>query len=137
MDFGQVVIRICLSDPLSKNAVSAFEILCKLLSFTLKDSWRNLADHQCTSITKGSINHIKHNVHVHTTFCHNGGLTRNFMFNGSIYYVLYLQMLRFYLVLPLCSICTNISRRDVVKQNDSEVGSDIITIVLDTSNIGQ
>ena len=27
--------------PLSKNAVSAFQISCELLSFTLKDSWRN------------------------------------------------------------------------------------------------
>ncbi len=31
----------CTSAPLSKNAVSAFQISCKLLSFTLKDSWRN------------------------------------------------------------------------------------------------
>ena len=28
------------SAPLSKNALSAFQISCKLLSFTLKDSWR-------------------------------------------------------------------------------------------------
>ena len=37
-------IRICLdisSAQPSKNAVSAFQITCKLLSFTLKESWTN------------------------------------------------------------------------------------------------
>ena len=29
------------SDPLSKNAVSAFQITCKLLSVSLEDSWIN------------------------------------------------------------------------------------------------
>ena len=32
--------KICTA-PLSKNAVSSFQISCKLLSFTLIDSWRN------------------------------------------------------------------------------------------------
>ncbi len=96
------------SAPPSKNAVSAFQISCKILSFDLEDSWRNfiqtiffylenvlkkLAGDQCSSITKGSIYHIKH-----TTFYHNSGLTRNMTFNGSICYVLYLQILRFYFV---------------------------------------
>ncbi len=42
-----------ISDPLSKNASSAFQILCKLLSFKLKDSWIKLVDDQRSSITKG------------------------------------------------------------------------------------
>ena len=50
-------------------------------------------------ITKGSIYHIKHNVH--TTFCHGRGLTWNLTFNESIYYVSYLQILRSYLVWQL------------------------------------
>ena len=37
-----------------------------------------------------------HNL-LYTTFYHSSGLTRNLMFNGSIYYVLYLQILCFYL----------------------------------------
>ncbi len=49
-----------------------------------------------SSITKGSIYHIKH--YVHTIFYHTSGLSRNWVFNGSIYYVLYLQILRSYLV---------------------------------------
>ncbi len=56
---------------------------------------KKLADDQCSSITKGSIYHINH--YVHTTFYHSSGLTRNLMFNGSICYVLYLQILHFYL----------------------------------------
>ncbi len=44
-----------LSAPLRKNAVSALQILCKLLSFTLEDSWR---DDQYLSITKDSIYEI-------------------------------------------------------------------------------
>ncbi len=46
---------------------------------------KKLADDQCSSITKGSIYHIKHNVH--TASYHSSGLTRNFMFNGSIYFM--------------------------------------------------
>ncbi len=80
------------SPPLSKNAVSAFQISSKLLCFTLKDSWRNyIADDQYSSITEGSIYYFKHTYH-------SSGLTRNCMFNGNIYYGLYLQILRFYLV---------------------------------------
>ncbi len=48
------------SAPPSKNAVSAFPISCKLLSFTLEVSWRNLQIISCSSITKGSICHISH-----------------------------------------------------------------------------
>ena len=46
--------------PLCKNAVSTLQFLCKLLSFTLKDSFKKLADDQYSSITKGTIYHIKH-----------------------------------------------------------------------------
>ncbi len=87
----------CISAPLSKNAVSALPISCKLYSFTLKRFLKKLADNQCSSITKGSICYIKHNVQVHTTFSHRW-MIRNLAFNGSIYYVLNLQILCFYLV---------------------------------------
>ena len=45
------------SAALSKNAVSAFQIPCKLLSFGR--FLKKLADDQCSSLTKGSIFHIK------------------------------------------------------------------------------
>ncbi len=45
---------------LSKNAVSAFQISYKLLSFTLERVLKKLADNQYSSITKGSIHHVKH-----------------------------------------------------------------------------
>ena len=81
--------------PPSKNTVYASQISCKLLSFYLERFLKKLADDQCSSITKGSIYHIKHNVH--TTFSYSSGLTRNWVINGSIYYILYLQILCFYL----------------------------------------
>ncbi len=91
------------SAPLSKNAVSAFQISFKLVAqvFYLERFLKKLADDQLfSSITKGSIYHIKH---VHTIFYHSSGLTRNLMFNGSIYYDLYFQILRFYLVRQHCN----------------------------------
>ncbi len=48
------------SAPPSKNAVSAFPISCKLLSFTLEELLKKLVDDQCSSITKCSIYHINH-----------------------------------------------------------------------------
>ncbi len=51
--------RIATAAP-SKNAVSAFQISYKLLSFYLDRFLKKLADDQCSSITKGSIYHIKH-----------------------------------------------------------------------------
>ncbi len=94
------VLLAAFSAPPSKNAVSAFQISCKLLFFYLGRFLKNLADDQWSSLTKGSISHIKH--YVHTTFYHSSWLTRNLMFNGSIYYVLYLQILRFYLGRQTC-----------------------------------
>ncbi len=43
-----------------KNTVSAFEVSSKLLFFTLKNSKIQKIDDQCSSVTKGSICHIKH-----------------------------------------------------------------------------
>ena len=57
---------------------------------------KKLADDQCSSITKDSICHITHNVH--TTFYHGSGLSWNCTFNGSICFVWYLHILRFYYV---------------------------------------
>ncbi len=54
---------------------------------------KKLADDQCSSVTKGSINHINSTKKKPFT---SSGLTRNWIFNGSIYYALYLQILRFY-----------------------------------------
>ncbi len=42
--------------------------------------------------------YLPYQSYAHTTFYHSSGLTRNYMFNGSIYCVLYLQILQFYLV---------------------------------------
>ncbi len=87
--------------PPSKNAVSACQISWKLLSFTTFYYFfsgrflKKWPDNQCSSITKGSIYHIKH---VHIALYHTSWLTRNLMFNGSIYYVLCLQILHFYLL---------------------------------------
>ena len=40
----------------------------------------------------------RYQTYVRTTFYNSSGLTRYWMFNGTIYYVWYLQILRFYLV---------------------------------------
>ena len=56
----------------SKNTVSAFHFHAIL-------SFKKLVDNQCSSITKGSIYHIKY--YLHTTFYHSSGLTRNWIFN--------------------------------------------------------
>ncbi len=37
-EYDDIKVYTLKSDPLSKNTVSAFQISCKLLSFTLKDS---------------------------------------------------------------------------------------------------
>ena len=58
---------------------------------------KKIEDDQYTSITKGGIYHINHNTFFCIAFYHSGWLTRNYMCKGSIYYVLYLQILRFYL----------------------------------------
>ncbi len=50
------------------------------------------------------------NHYVNTTFLHGSGLTRNLTFNGSIYSVLYLQILRFYLVWQKIHQSNNILR---------------------------
>ena len=93
---GFVLINCFISAPLSKNAVSALQISCQLLSFTFKDSWRNWQ----TINTLPELEAVStiSNIYVHTTFYRSSGLTRNVMFNGSIYYILYLQILRFHLV---------------------------------------
>ena len=45
--------------PLSKNAVSTFQISCKqTIFFNLGRFLKKLADDQCSSITKGSIYHV-------------------------------------------------------------------------------
>ncbi len=54
---------------------------------------KQIADDQCSSITKSNIYHMKHNVH--TNFYHGSGLTWYWMFNRIIYYLSYLHILRF------------------------------------------
>ncbi len=49
-----------LQAPLSKNAVSAFQITYKHTSFYLERLLKKLADDQFSSITKGSICYVKH-----------------------------------------------------------------------------
>ncbi len=63
---------------------------------------KKTADDQCSSISKGSMYHIKHNGH--TTFYHVSGLTWNCMFNRSIYYVKYLHILPFNFVWQNCQV---------------------------------
>ncbi len=70
----------------------------KTTFFYLEKSLKKLADDQCSSIAKGSIYHINHISIQPLTTVVSGGLTRYLMFNGSIYYVLYLHILPFYLV---------------------------------------
>ncbi len=53
-------LQVHTSSPKSKNAVSAFQIASKLLSFTLGKFLKKLSDDQCSSITKDSIYHIRH-----------------------------------------------------------------------------
>ena len=76
--------------------------------FCLEKFLKKLANDQCSSVTKGGIYCInqtfKPNSHQHGS-----GLTRNLTFNGSNYYVLYLQILRFYFVWLSC-----INRRNSV-----------------------
>ncbi len=83
------------SAPPSKKAVSAFQILCKLLSFTLKDSWTDKQTINALPLLK-TVSITLNNEH--TTFYNSSGLTRNVMFNGSISYVLYNEILHFYLL---------------------------------------
>ena len=58
---------------------ATFFYLERFLKKLLKDQW--------SSITKGSISHFKH-MYIQP-FYHSSGLTRNWMFNWCIYYVLY------------------------------------------------
>ncbi len=51
-----------------------------------------IANNQCSSITKGGIYHMKHNVH--TTFYHGRGLAWNWMLNGINAW--YLHILHFF-----------------------------------------
>ena len=75
-----------------KNTIMFLQVKTLYLHFRFHSNYfvlprflKKLADDQCSSITKGSICHIKHNVD--TTIFHVSGLTRNCMFNGSIYCV--------------------------------------------------
>ncbi len=90
-----------ISAPPSKNVLSAFQISCKLLSFTWE---KKLADDQCFSITKESIYHIKH------TYIQPFTTVVDWPEIGSLLEVstlFYLQILRFYLVRHIFSqICT-------------------------------
>ena len=72
-----------------------------LFNFTLEDAWRNL-DNQCSSITKGSIDHIKH---MSIPFSMKVHWPETRRFNGRIYYVWYLHILRF--LLCTADICTS------------------------------
>ncbi len=54
------LLRYFSTAPPRKNAVSAFQVSSKLLLFYLGRFLKKLADDQCSSITKGSIYHIKY-----------------------------------------------------------------------------
>ena len=86
------------------------QVSCKLLSSTLNDSWRNL---QTFNALLNKINKLRqylpYQTYVHVQkiknkkkyasfYYRSSRLTRYLMFNGSINYALYLQILHFYLV---------------------------------------
>ncbi len=53
-------LRVYISAPQSKNAVSTFQITCRVLFFCLGKLLKWLADDQSSSITKGSIYYINY-----------------------------------------------------------------------------
>ncbi len=63
--------------------------------FILKDSWRNSKQ---SMLFHNLRRYLPYQTYVHTTFYHSWGLTRNLMFNGSIYHFYIMQILCFYLV---------------------------------------
>ena len=79
-----VYVKVCPTKLKSSICISDF---IQTIFFYLGRFLKKLADDQCSSITKSSIYHCKHIIH--TTFYHSNELTRNLMFNGNIYYVLY------------------------------------------------
>ncbi len=88
--------------------------------FYLERFLKKLAEDQCSFITKGSIYHIKHMyIQPFTTVVDWPEIG---YFNGSIYYVLYLQILCFYLVgqyLPSNVISVNIMIYIFLANHDS------------------
>ncbi len=86
--FSLCVWHTGISAPPSKKRSICISDFMQTTFFYLERFLKKLADDQCSSITKGSITYIK----VY------GGLIVNRKFNGSIFYVLYLQILCFYLV---------------------------------------
>ncbi len=79
--------RICTASPLSKHAVSAFQIsFMQTTFFYLGRFLKKLADDQCSSILLKAVSTISTN-YVHTTCYHSSGLTRNWMFNGSLCFI--------------------------------------------------
>ena len=84
------------SAPLSKKRSICISDFIQTTFFYLGSFLKKLADDQCSSRTKDSIYHIKHNG-VHTTFYHSSGLTRNLTLNGCIYHVLYFAATAFLL----------------------------------------
>ncbi len=78
----------CCSASQSKNAVSTFQMIRRILYFVLENFLKWLADDQPSSITKtvSTISNIIMYIQPFTAYC---GLTRNLTFNERIYYVLF------------------------------------------------
>ena len=81
-------MRIRRSAPIA----SVFQISCKPLSFTLKDSCRYWQTINALSYLKTVSTTLNISIYMYTSFYHSSGLT----FNGSIYHVLYLQNTAFF-----------------------------------------
>ncbi len=81
--------------------------------------------------------YLPYQTYVHTTFYHGSGLAWNFMFNGSISYVLCLHILHFYLVqqsLPACnSIETGTRPADLLDKAEAHQHPCIYVLMDDTT----
>ena len=118
--------------PHQKKCSICISNFIKTTFFYLGRLLKKLADNKSSSITKGSIYHIKHNTcirsYVHTTFYHSSGLSRNLIFNGSIYYVLYLQILCFYLgrqSTHTCNLLENSLQVTIRSNQDPKFGKNL------------
>ena len=75
------------SAPLSKDAISVFSAYMQTIFFYFEGFLKELSHDQYSSRTKGSIYLVKHIIYIQPF-----SMEVDWMFNGSIYYVLYLQI---------------------------------------------
>ncbi len=88
-DFHRILIS---ADENELNAGLLVQTRCVCIAYYMQTTFfylgrflNKLADDQCSSITNGSIYHVKHDVN--TIFYHGSGLICNCTLNGRIYFV--------------------------------------------------